>query len=220
VVVDEFGADSLRLYEMFMGPLEATKPWNMTGVEGVSRFLNRVWRMIVDDEAEQFALNPKVTDDPLDQATQKLLAKTISGVTDDLEALRFNTAISKLMEFTNDFTGRDSRPRAALEPFVLLLAPLAPHIAEELWALLGHAETLAYEPWPTFDPALLVESQVEIPVQVNSKIRARLLVPIDADASALESLAREDATIAPLLEGKTIKKVVAVPGKLVNFIVG
>jgi leucyl-tRNA synthetase len=176
--------------------------------------------MIVDDEAEQLALNPKVTDDPLDLDTEKLLAKTISGVTDDLEALRFNTAISKLMEFTNDFTGRASRPRAALEPFVLLLAPLAPHIAEELWALLGHDQTLAYEPWPTFDPALLVESQVEIPVQVNSKIRARLLVPIDADASAIESLARADATIAPMLEGKTVKKVVAVPGKLVNFIVG
>ena len=133
--------------------------------------------------------------------------------------MRFNTAISRLMEFTNAFTGMDVRPRSAMETFALLLAPMAPHLAEELWQVLGHDETLAYEPWPTFDPALLKDDEIEIPVQINGKLRGRVVVPADADRDALEAAARADERIAALLEGKTIRKVVVVPGKLVNFVV-
>jgi leucyl-tRNA synthetase len=219
VVVDEYGADSLRLYEMFMGPLEAVKPWNMKGVEGVYRFLSRAWRMIVDAEAEELRLDPKVQDVPLTPDQAKLVARTVAAVTDDLEAMRFNTAISRLMEFTNAFTGQDVRPKSAMETFTLLLAPMAPHIAEELWENLGHSETLAYHPWPTFDPALLKDDEVEIPVQVNGKLRGRVIVPADAGREAIEAAARSDEKVAALLEGKTIKKVVVVPGKLVNFVV-
>jgi leucyl-tRNA synthetase len=217
-VIEEYGADSLRLYEMFMGPLEATKPWSMKGVEGVFRFLNRAWRMIIDDRADELRLDPRVQKVPLDASAAKLLARTIAAVTDDFEALRFNTAISKLMEFTNEFTSRDVRPKAALETFTLLLAPLAPHMAEELWEALGHDKTLAYEPWPTFDPALLKDDQVEVPIQINGKIKARLMVDVSADVNALEAAAKADERIAPLLEGKTIRKAIIVPGKLVNFV--
>jgi leucyl-tRNA synthetase len=134
--------------------------------------------------------------------------------------LRFNTAISRLMEFVNFFTGQVVRPRAAMESFSLLLAPMAPHIAEELWQVLGHDQTLTYEKWPEFDPALLKDEQVEIPVQVNGKLRARIVVAADADGTQIEGIAREDPKIAPLLQGKTIRKVVIVPGKLLNFVVG
>jgi leucyl-tRNA synthetase len=216
-VVEEYGADSLRLYEMFMGPLEAVKPWSMKGVEGVYRFLGRAWRMIVDVEADVVRLDPKVQDVEPTRDQAKLAARTVAAVTDDLEALRFNTAISRLMEFTNAFTAQEVRPRRAMETFALLLAPMAPHVAEELWQVLGHNETLAYAPWPTFDPALLKDDEVEIPVQVNGKLRGRVTVPAGADRAALQAAARQG--IAALLEGKTIKKVIVVPGKLVNFVV-
>ncbi|MEW4569836.1 leucine--tRNA ligase [Tautonia sp. JC769] len=218
-VIADYGADSLRLYEMFMGPLEATKPWSMKGVEGVYRFLARAWRMIVDDKADDIRLAPQVQDVPLDPEAAKVVARAVAGVTDDLDAMRFNTAISKLMEFVNVFTGRDVRPKGAMETFTLLLAPMAPHLGEELWQVLGHDQTLSYEPWPTFDPALLVDTEVEIPVQINGKIKTRLVVPAQADKAALESLARSDAKIASLLEGQTIRKAIIVPGKLVNFVV-
>lgn len=216
-VVAEYGADSLRLYEMFMGPLEAVKPWNMKGVEGVYRFLGRAWRMIVD--ADVIRLDPKVKDlsPTLDQA--KLISRTIASVTEDFEALRFNTAISRLMEFVNAFTSAEIRPRAAMDTFVLLLSPLAPHAAEELWQILGHEQTLAYEPWPTYDSGVLRDDEVEIPVQVNGKLRGRVVVPADADGTHLEVAARGDERIAALLEGKTIRKVIVVPGTLVNFVV-
>ena len=218
-VIGDYGADSLRLYEMFMGPLEATKPWSMKGVEGVYRFLARAWRMVVDDRADEVALAPQVRDAPLDEEAAKVVARTVAGVTDDLEAMRFNTAISKLMEFVNAFTSREVRPKAAMETFTLLLSPMAPHLAEELWQVLGHDGTLAYEPWPTYDPALLVDSEVEIPVQVNGKLKARVLAPADADEAALEALARADEKIAAQLEGKAVRKVIVRPGKLVNFVV-
>ncbi|WP_165228720.1 leucine--tRNA ligase [Aquisphaera insulae] len=217
-VVSEYGADSLRLYEMFMGPLEAVKPWSMKGVEGVYRFLGRAWRMIADHEADEVGLDPRVKDAPLSPQQAKLVARTTAAVTDDLEALRFNTSISRLMEFVNAFTSAEVRPKAAMETFTLLLSPLAPHLAEELWQLLGHETTLAYEPWPTYDPALLKDDEVEVPVQVNGKLRARVTVPADADAASLEAAARGDERVASLLEGKTIRKVVVVPGKLVNFV--
>ena len=219
-VIDHYGADSLRLYEMFMGPLEATKPWSMKGVEGVHRFLSRAWRMIVDDRADEITVSAQVQDVPIDPPTAKIVARTIAGVSDDLEAMRFNTAISKLMEFVNEFTGRDVRPKAAMETFALLLAPMAPHLAEELWQILGHNETLSYEPWPSFDPALLVDEEIEIPVQVNGKLKTRLTVSAKAGKDELEALARADEKIAALLEGKTIRKSVVIPGKLVNFVVG
>ncbi len=218
-VVNDYGADSLRLYEMFMGPLEATKPWSMKGVEGVYRFLGRAWRMIIDENAETLTLDPKVQDVEPTKEQARIVARTVAGVTEDIEHLRLNTAIAKLMEFTNAFTGAAVRPKSAMETFTLLLAPLAPHIGEELWQALGHDDTLAYEPWPTFDPALLVDDEVEIPVQINGKVRAKIVVPSAADKATLEAVARAEERVAALLEGKAIKKVVVVPGKLVNFVV-
>ena len=218
-VVAEYGADSLRLYEMFMGPLEAVKPWSMKGVEGVYRFLGRAWRMIVDAEAHDVRLDRRVQDVEPSREQAKLIARATAAVTDDFEALRFNTAISRLMEFVNAFTAMDVRPRTAMETFTLLLAPLAPHAAEELWQILGHDRTLAYESWPVYDPALLKDDEVEVPVQVNGKLRGRIVVPADASGASLEAAARGDERIAALLEGKTIRKVVVVPGKLVNFVV-
>jgi leucyl-tRNA synthetase len=219
-IVAEYGADSLRLYEMFMGPLEAVKPWSMKGVEGVYRFLGRAWRMIVDAEADVVHLDPRVKPVDLSAEQAKVVARTIAAVTDDLEGYRFNTAISRLMEFVNFFTSQEVRPTRAMETFALLLAPMAPHMAEELWSLLGHEKSLAYEPWPEFDPALLKDDEIEVPVQINGKLRGRVLVPAEADGPQIEKAAREDPRIAASLEGKTIRKVVVVPGKLVNFVVG
>jgi leucyl-tRNA synthetase len=219
-VVNQYGADSLRLYEMFMGPLEATKPWSMRGVEGVSRFLNRVWRLFIDERAEDVRLNATVQDVPPDRETLRRLHQTIQKVTEDLDGMRFNTAISAMMEFTNYLTPLEVRPRAVLEPFVLLLSPFAPHIAEELWAALGHRQTLAYEPWPKFDPALTRADTIEIPVQVNGKLRARLTVPADIDQAALQAAALADERVRPLLEGKQVRRVIVVPGKLVNIVIG
>ena len=148
-IVEEYGADSLRLYEMFMGPLEAVKPWSMKGVEGVYRFLGRAWRMIVERrEADDLGSTPRCGTSRLTASRPRSCARTVAAVTDDLEAHRFNTAISRLMEFTNFFTGEEVRPKSAMETFTLLLAPMAPHLAEELWQILGHDQTLAYEPWP------------------------------------------------------------------------
>jgi len=218
-VVEEYGADSLRMYEMFMGPLEATKPWSMAGVEGVFRFLGRVWRLFVDDRAEAVTLHAAVQDVPATPEQMRLLHKTIKALTEDLDKLSFNTAISRLMEFTNEMTAADVRPKSILEPFVLLISPLAPHIAEELWELLGHTQSLAYEPWPSYDPALLVENEIEVPVQVNGKLRGKLKVAVDADQATIETLARADSTVAANLAGKTIVKIVYVPGRLLNFVV-
>jgi leucyl-tRNA synthetase len=218
-VVKEYGADSLRLYEMFMGPLEATKPWSMTGVNGVRGFLDRVWRMIVADRSEAVELDAAVQDMPPSIEQNRILHKTIAAVTADLERLHFNTAISKMMEFTNYFTKADVRPRSVMEKFVLILSPFAPHIAEELWQLLGHDKSLAYEPWPAADPALVRDDVVEVPVQVNGKLRGRVSVPAGSDAAATEAAARQEPKLAELIAGKTIVKVVVVPSKLVNFVV-
>jgi leucyl-tRNA synthetase len=205
---------------MFMGPLEAVKPWSMKGVEGVYRFLGRAWRMIVDVDANAVRLDPRVQVVAMTFEQSKEVAKTIAKVTADFESMRFNTAISRLMEFVNFFTGQEVRPKAAMETFTLLVAPLAPHIAEELWEVLGHDQTLTYEKWPESDPALLKDEKFEIPVQVNGKLRGRIVVPAESDSTTIEGIAREDPRIAPLLQGKTIRKVVIVPGKLLNFVVG
>lgn len=218
-VVQEYGADSLRLYEMFMGPLEQVKPWSMKGVEGVYRFLGRAWRLIVDDAAEETVLNAAVQDVELTDEQARVVHKTIKGVTDDIEKLSFNTAISKMMEFTNFFTGQDVRPRSAMESIVLLLAPFAPHIAEELWHVLGHNESLTYTPWPKYDESKLIEAEVEIPVQVNGKVRGKIKVPADADVAAMQQIAEADESVQSQLAGKNVVKVICVPKRMVNFVV-
>jgi leucyl-tRNA synthetase len=219
-VVRDYGADSLRLYEMFMGPLQATKPWNMKGVEGVYRFLSRVWRLVVDDAGEAVALSPAVQDVEPDADTLRALHRTIQKVTEDTDGMRFNTAISAMMEFTNHMTRLEVRPRQALDAFVLLLAPYAPHMAEELWATLGHEKTLACEPWPAYDPALAKADEIEIPVQVNGKVRAKLMVAADIDDAALEAAALADAKVQEHIGGKPVKMVKVVPKRLVSVVVG
>jgi leucyl-tRNA synthetase len=218
-IVSEYGADSLRLYEMFMGPLEASKPWNMQGVNGVFGFLNRVWRLILDERAEGMQLNAAVVDRPPNAEENRILHQTIQAVTNDIGNLAFNTAISRMMEFTNHFTTASERPREALEKLVLLLSPFAPHIAEELWQALGGNGSLAYEPWPEFDPTLAKEDTVEVPVQINGKLRAKITVATDADKTQLESAARADEKVRDLLNGKQVVKVIVVPGRLVNFVI-
>jgi leucyl-tRNA synthetase len=218
-IVREYGADTLRLYEMFMGPLEAPKPWSMASVNGVRSFLDRVWRMIVDEKEDRLALHPAVTDEaPTDEQT-RVLHKTVKAVTADLESLNFNTAIARLMEFVNYFTKQAQRPRQAMEGFVLLLSPLAPHLGEELWSLLGHPRSLAYEPWPQFEERWTVDAEIEIPVQVNGKVRDRLRVSADVDRASMERLAADLPRIAELLQGKQRVNTVVVPGRLVNFVV-
>jgi leucyl-tRNA synthetase len=221
-VVEEYGADSLRLYEMAMGPLEAVKPWSLKGVEGPYRFLNRVWRLMIDDRADDLRLLPTVQDIPPDKETLRHLHRTIKKVTHDLDmdVLGFNTAIAAMMEFSNHLTGLKVRPRSVLEPFVLILSPFAPHLGEELWQALGHDKSLAYEPWPTFDEALCKEDEIEVPVQINGKVRTKLKVPAGIDKAALEKAALADDKVQAQLQGKQVQKVIVVPGKLVNIVVG
>ncbi len=218
-VVDEYGADSLRLFEMFMGPLEATKPWSTEGVNGVRGFLDRVWRMMVNDRAEQVELNAAVQEIPATDEQNRTLHRTIHGITQDIERMQFNTAIAKMMEFTNFFLKCDVRPKSAMTTFTLLLSPFAPHLAEELWQLLGHPTTLAYEPWPEAEEQWLKDDTIEIPVQVNGKLRAQIRIPAEADQAEMEAAARADDKVAENLNGKTIVKVVVVPKRMVNFVV-
>jgi leucyl-tRNA synthetase len=219
-VVNEYGADALRLYEMFMGPLEAVKPWSMRGVEGVYRFLGRVWRLFIDDRSEDVRLADSVRDVEPDRETLRKLHQTIQKVTEDLDGMRFNTAIAAMMEFTNHLTPLAARPRSVLEPFVLLLSPFGPHLAEELWQSLGHKQTLAYEAWPKYDPALVKADEVEVVVQINGKVRLRLTLPAGLDDQALKEKVLADSGVKALLEGKQVKKVIPVKGKLVNIVVG
>ncbi|MSU63900.1 MAG: hypothetical protein EXS31_16160 [Pedosphaera sp.] len=242
-VVREFGADSLRLYEMFMGPLQDTKPWNTNGVEGVYRFLGRVWRLFIDEKAETAfeqaeTTTPAPTDELLDilvlngaisdmaaaPAQLKALHACIKKVTEDLDGMRFNTAISAMMVFVNEANTWQTRPLPLMRTFLQLLAPFAPHVAEELWSRLHStfgqvAPSLIYAPWPKFDPSLLVESEIEIPVSVNGKLRDLIRVATDADSSTLEAAARSAEKVKPYLEGKTVKKVIVVPRKMVNIVV-
>ena len=218
-IIKEYGADSLRLYEMHMGPLDDPKPWNMQDVNGVFNFLNRVWRLIIDDRAEEMALSAAVVDRPPTDEENRVLHRTIEAVTNDIDKLKFNTAIARMIEFTNFFTKQSERPREVLETFVLLVSPFAPHIAEELWQALGHSDTIAHERWPACDPALVRSETIEIPVQISGKLRSKVSVPADADAAAIEAAARSDSKTADLLSGKHVVKVVVVPGRLVNFVV-
>ena len=240
-VLAEFGADAFRLYEMFMGPLQDVKPWNTRGVEGVYRFLGRVWRLFVDErsetayelaevtaDAEQkkgllglIELDPRIGDIAPEPAQLKALHACIKKVTEDLDALRFNTAISTMMIFVNEAMTWQTKPASVLRPFIQLLAPFAPHLAEELWQRMskaGTSDSLSYSPWPKFDPALLVEDTLEIPVQVNGKLRDVIRVPAGATHDELEAAARVAEKAQPFLAGKTIKKVIVVPKKMVNLI--
>ncbi len=212
-VIRDFGADSLRLYEMFMGPLQAVKPWSTKGVEGVHRFLKR---------ANRFVTETSIAERAMTKAEAKSLNAMIKKVGDDLEAMAFNTAISAMMVYINeaeDFAKSGAMPKEYLEKFVLCLAPFAPHLGEELWSFLGHEKSLAYEPWPAFDAAALVEDEIEIPVQVLGKLRGRIRVKSDATQTEMEEAAKANADVAKFLEGKTIVKVVAVPKRMVNFVV-
>jgi leucyl-tRNA synthetase len=217
-VVRDFGADSLRLYEMFMGPLEATKPWSTTGVSGVRGFLDRCWRLVVDDRADELALAPQVCGDPPTDAQLRELHRTIDKVTRDVQGLSFNTAIARMMEFVNFCTPLERRPRAILEPFVTILAPFAPHLAEELWEVLGRPAPVSLAPWPVAEDRWLADDTIEIPVQIQGKLRGRVVVPAGADAAAMQAAAAADPRIAEQLAGRTVAKVVAVPGRLVNFV--
>ena len=216
-IVEEYGADSLRLYEMFMGPLEQAKPWNTRSVDGVHRFLARSYRLLLDEETGELAAS--VADREPTRDELRILHQAIQKVTDDIDGLRFNTAIAALMEFVNAATKWEAVPRAVAEPFVLLLSPFAPHLAEELWRQLGHDRTLAYEPWPEADPDLLKADTVEIAVQVNGKLRGTVEVDAEASKDAMLAAAREEPNVARYLAEGTVRKEIAVPGRLVNFVV-
>ena len=224
VVVREYGADSLRLFEMFMGPLEATKPWSMTGVGGVRNFLDRVWRMIVDDRADTTSLSPSVVDVLCDADQARMMHATIRKVTEDTASMSFNTAIARMMEFTNFFTRCETRPREAMEAIVILLSPYAPHIAEELWITLCHGDSTArgcasLQPWPKWDEVALVQTSIELPVQVNGKVRSKIQVPPDASDDVVIEAALADSRVITAIEGKTIAKTIIVPNRLVNIVV-
>ena len=216
-VIARYGADSMRLFEMFMGPLEEMKPWSTRGVEGVFRFLNRVWRLFMTEDA---GLNPAIELVPPTTDFERIVHQTVKKVGEDIEGLRFNTAISQLMIFVNEAMKLEKLPRKELDKFVLLLAPFAPHIAEELWSELGHQHSLAYEPWPSYDPQKTLEEQIEIVLQVNGKVRGKLLIPQGADQANVEQLARLDANVQRHLEGKQVKRVIVVPNKIVNIVIG
>jgi len=213
-MIDRFGADAVRLYEMFMGPLEAMKPWSTRGVEGVTRFLERVWRLMVNEEG---GLSSAVVSSAPPLEHQRILHQTIKKVTEDIEHLRFNTAISQMMVFTNELTKTEQRSRAMIEPFVLILSPFAPHLAEELWALLGHKPSVSQQPWPAFDLALTVSDRLTIPIQINGKLRGKIEVATGATREQVERLARTEA--AEWLQEKEPKKIVYVEKKLINFVV-
>jgi leucyl-tRNA synthetase len=240
-VLVEYGADAFRLYEMFMGPLQDTKPWNTRGVEGVYRFLGRVWRLFVNEKSETAFEQAETTAQSKDEllelilldgaiaeldatpAQLKALHACIKKVTEDLDGMRFNTAISAMMVFINEAITWQTKPLPVMKTFLQLLAPFAPHLAEELWAQLHStfgqaASSLAYAPWPKFDAALLVESEIEIPVQVNGKLRDVIKVSVTATAAELEALALVNEKAKPYYEGKTIKKIIVVPKKLVNIV--
>ena len=244
-VLVEYGADAFRLYEMFMGPLQDTKPWNTKGVEGVYRFLGRVWRLFIEEKSEtafeqaqtvatqpdadlldHLVMNGTIADVSATPAQLKALHACIKKVTEDLDHLRFNTAISAMMVFVNEANGWQTRPLSVMRTFLQLLAPFAPHLTEELWARLHaafgqRAPSLSYAAWPSYDPALLVESEIEIPVQVNGKLRDVIRVAADADNATIEAAAKAAEKVQPFLEGKTLKKVIIPPKKnMVSLVVG
>ena len=215
-IVDRYGADSLRLYEMFMGPLEAVKPWNTSGVEGVRRFLDRAWRLIIHEDTGACLAREQEPSGALLRALHKMIKK----VTEDIEAMRMNTAIATMMEFVNLLTPQKQRPRALLEPFVQLLAPFAPYVAEELWLRLGHEGGISFEPWPNYDEALCKDPTLRYAVQVNGKLRGQLELPAGIEREAALEAAKALSNIQRHMEGKSLRKVIFIPGRMINFVVG
>ncbi|HWB58385.1 MAG TPA: leucine--tRNA ligase [Chthoniobacteraceae bacterium] len=219
-VIAIYGADAFRCYEMFMGPLEQMKPWSMTGVEGVSRFLARVWRLVMEEQQDgSWAVSPAIQEAAPDKAQLKVIHATIKKVGEDIETLSFNTAIAQMMVFVNTFTNANPRPREAIRILLQLLNPFAPHITEELWEKLQFFGHLADHPWPPYDASHLIEDEIEIPIQVNGKLRDKIIVKKEASKEETEALAMASPKIAEWTAGKEIKKVIVVPGKLVNIVV-
>ena len=210
-IIAEYGADAFRLYEMFMGPLEQVKPWNTRGVSGTYRFLNRTWRLLSGERKALVDTEPARTQ-------WRMLHQTLQRVTQDIEALRMNTAIAALMEFVNAAYRWEAVPRQVAAPFVLMLSPFAPHMAEALWERLGHTGSLAYEPWPAVNEDFLVEDTMTIPVQINGKVRATIDAPADASRQLVLELARKEGKVRRFLDGKTVRKEIYVHGRIVNFV--
>jgi len=209
-IVKEYGADTLRLYEMFMGPLEADKPWNDQAVEGSRRFLDRIWRLYTEENKQ----------DGENKNLEKIYNQTVKKVTEDFETLNFNTAISQMMIFINAVYKEEIFPREYAEGFIKLLNPIAPHITEEIWhEVFGHDNTISYEPWPTYDDSKTVEDSYEMVVQVNGKVRGKITVSTDTSKEEMESLAFEIENVKVFTDGKQIVKVITVPKKLVNIVV-
>lgn len=214
-IIESHGADTLRMYEMFMGPLEASIAWSTNGLDGSRRFLDRIWRLLIEDGS----ISGKVTEQN-DGSMEKVYHQTVKKVTEDFEGLRFNTAISQMMVFINEAYKAESLAKEYIEGFVKMLSPIAPHLAEELWNKLGHSETVTYEAWPTYDESKLVDDEIEIVVQVNGKVRSKLTVAKDSSKEQLEQAALADENVQKAAEGKEVRKVIAIPGKLVNIVVG
>jgi leucyl-tRNA synthetase len=217
-VINDYGADAMRLYELFMGPLEQVKPWQMSGVEGVYRFLQRVWRLVVDEQSDELSSRLSDESESSEPDLQKSLHATTGKVLEDTEALRFNTAISQMMIFVNQATASTTLPREIVGKFLRVLAPYAPHLAEELWARLGERELISGTEWPSHDSTLTAEDNVTVVVQVNGKVRDKVNVPPGIDAGALEKAALQCAGVQRILEGRTPRKVIVVPGRLVNIV--
>ncbi|MFC0015053.1 MULTISPECIES: leucine--tRNA ligase [Allobacillus] len=213
-IIDTHGADTLRLYEMFMGPLDASVAWSTNGLDGSRRFLDRVWRLFVDEDGKL----KEVVKDQENESFDKVYHETVKKVTEDYENLHFNTAISQLMVFVNEGYKAEVIPRQYVEGFVKMLSPIAPHLGEELWSLLGHEDSITYATWPEYDESKLTEDTVEIVLQVMGKVRSKVSVPVDATKEELEEIALADEKIKEWIEGKTVRKVIAVPGKLVNIV--
>ena len=217
-ICDDYGADTLRVYEMAMGPLDTSRPWATKDVVGAQRFLQRLWRLVVDEETGDVT----VSDAELDDDTAKALHRTIAGIRDDYENLRLNTVVAKAIEYVNFLTKHFATtpvPRAAVTPIVIMIAPIAPHIAEELWQRLGHDDTITYAKFPTFDEKWLVDDEIELPVQINGKVRSRIMVPTEADRDQIAAIALADATIQSHIADKTVVKQIVVPGRMVNLVV-
>ncbi|WP_153722956.1 leucine--tRNA ligase [Sporosarcina cascadiensis] len=215
-IVHSHGADTLRLYEMFMGPLDASKEWSTNGLDGSRRFLDRIWRLLVNEDG---SMTDKLTDDtggPL----EKVYNQTVKKVTEDFEAMRNNTAISQMMVFINECYKADKLPKSYIEGFILLISPITPHLSEELWAKLGHTETAVYAQWPTYDETKLTDDTVEVAVQINGKIRAKITVAKDSTKEELEQAALENEDVKQWMDGKELKKIIAIPGRLVNIVAG
>jgi leucyl-tRNA synthetase len=220
-IIDDYGADSLRLYELFIGPLSATGPWQTSGIDGIYRFLNKLWRLVIDGHTGQ--INKKITDASETTAPDllKLLHKTIKEVTEDIESIdKMNTAVSKMMVFVNAALRAQTVPTVIVKDFLRLLAPFAPHITEELWEKLGENELIAHASWPTYDPTLIVEEKISIPIQINGKFRTTIDTQAGLDKKELEKVALNHDSVKKLVAGKRIVRVIIVPGQIVNILTG